>query len=286
MKANDSSKMVFTKKDSQNLFDQHETLISMAKNFSSSPISNFKVGVLVETEDQTLILGTNLEFPGHHLNFSIHGEQFAVILARELGHKKIKWIVTSAAPCGHCRQFLNEINDPSLVVQVLGQEPLHLIKLFGPSDLGVEGGLLNPQHHHLGKLKNIETTWIGQHHSNFQIKENLRNEMHSKAKAAAQSCYAPYSKTLSGVALLLEDGSTVSGSYVENAAFNPTVAAVHAALIVQRGLGLSSFSIVAAAMAETATDQSISPSYRDFTSQVLKTNGYEGSLDILYFESI
>lgn len=40
---------------------------------------------------------------------------------------------------------------------------------------------------------------------------------------AANRCHAPYSHSPSGVALELKDGTIFSGSYAENAAFNPTL---------------------------------------------------------------
>ncbi len=43
------------------------------------------------------------------------------------------------------------------------------------------------------------------------------------AIAAANRSHMPYSKSPSGVALECKDGRIFSGSYAENAAFNPTL---------------------------------------------------------------
>ncbi|STM38216.1 cytidine deaminase [Escherichia coli] len=52
------------------------------------------------------------------------------------------------------------------------------------------------------------------------------------AIAAANRSHMPYSKSPSGVALECKDGRIFSGSYAENAAFNPTLPPLQGALIL------------------------------------------------------
>ncbi|XNM78622.1 hypothetical protein ACLK19_14305 [Escherichia coli] len=52
------------------------------------------------------------------------------------------------------------------------------------------------------------------------------------AIAAADRSHMPYSKSPSGVALECKDGRIFSGSYAENAAFNPTLPPLQGALIL------------------------------------------------------
>lgn len=57
-----------------------------------------------------MYLGTNTEMQGLPLNATIHAEQFAMVIALQAGEGIISFAAT-AAPCGHCRQFLNELRE-------------------------------------------------------------------------------------------------------------------------------------------------------------------------------
>lgn len=83
---------------------------------------------------------------------------------------------------------------------------------FGPQDLGLTGNLL-------------ATT--GQD-SPFLCPQST---LETRAWEAAQASYAPYSHSSSGVALRTQNGNVYSGSYLENAAFNPSVSPLQAALV-------------------------------------------------------
>ncbi|MGS6554521.1 hypothetical protein ACUWFG_20225, partial [Escherichia coli] len=72
------------------------------------------------------------------------------------------------------------------------------------------------------------------------------------AIAAANRSHMPYSKSPSGVALECKDGRIFSGSYAENAAFNPTLPPLQGALILLNLKGYDYPDIQRAVLAEKA----------------------------------
>lgn len=82
-----------------------ELVLERIKPLARPPISSFEVGAAVVGSSGTVYFGVNLEFPGSGLEFSCHGEEFAVTLAKNYGEKEITELVVNAAPCG-CESFL------------------------------------------------------------------------------------------------------------------------------------------------------------------------------------
>ena len=175
-----------------------------------------------------MYFGTNVEFAGEALSFTVHAEQSAVVNAWMSGESGIDVVGTSAAPCGYCRQFLNELVTAADLTVVMPGETRTLAELlpssFGPRDLGITGGLLQRDDHGLA------------------IDE--RDATATAALAAANMSYAPYSKSYAGVALRTQDGGIVSGAYAENVAFNPSLSPLQAALS-QLNLGGGAWSDIA-----------------------------------------
>ena len=184
--------------------------VPIARTFARPPVSDYYVGVAALGGSGNVYLGVNLEFAGFPLSQSVHGEQFAITMARNFGETKVVAMAMSAAPCGHCRQFLNEIGEDMILILPSGKGHLSsfLPDAFGPHDLGLEGGLLE-----LIIVGADEWTLVGQ------------------AKAAAKRSYAPYTFRKAGVAIGTKDGSCFTGSYLENAAYNPSLPPLQAALI-------------------------------------------------------
>jgi cytidine deaminase len=87
-------------------------------------LQNFFVGAAGLGLNGAIYLGANLELPGHGLNSSVHAEQSMITNAaanRESGG--LASIAVTAAPCGHCRQFMMEMrNAAELEITVLGQD--------------------------------------------------------------------------------------------------------------------------------------------------------------------
>lgn len=190
------------------------SLLAEAAQFARPPISNFRVGAVARGTSGKHYLGANVEIAGEALSFTIHAEQSAVVNAWLNGESGVDLVATSAAPCGYCRQFLNElVTAPGLKVHFnSGDHPLSdLLPLsFGPRDLGVTGGLMQREDHGLSA--------------------DASDELERAALEAANRSYAPYSKSFAGLALRTSSGRIVAGPYAENAAFNPSMSPVQVAL--------------------------------------------------------
>ena len=203
-----------------------KALLPLAAAMSTCPVSNFSVGAIVEGYREhgqgPFYLGANLETVGQPLKMSIHAEQAAICNAWHQGETRLRRLMVNEAPCGHCRQFINELNEIEQMDIVVGQ--LHSDQLrhyqitnllpdaFGPADLQQTTRLMSPT-------------------SQALISPDAADELINAATEAARQSYAPYSGCYSGVALRLENSTIIGGRYAENAAFNPGLTAIEAALV-------------------------------------------------------
>ena len=192
-------------------------LLPLASHYALPPISNFRVGALSQGLSGALYLGANLEINGGPLAFAVHAEQSAVNNALLHGEKGLKRITVTAAPCGHCRQFLNELHfADDLEIIVIGRAPMMLSSLlpqsFGPAALNIKNGLLSRTGFPLqcGAYQEGEKDQcLGEH--------------------AAMHSYAPHSNSPSSVVLKVGPDVFV-GTYIENAAYNPSLPPLQSAL--------------------------------------------------------
>ena len=212
-------------------------LLEQARAFSYAPLSNFHVGAVVRGGSGRDYLGANLEVPGLPLGQTVHAEQAALANAYMAGESSVAAIAVTAAPCGHCRQFLIEMS-PSAEIQVIlpRKRTVTLARLlpsaFGPLDLKQTRGALPPSKHRL-KLRKPQTSKLVQ-----------------AAFEAASRSYAPYTRSYAGVALLTADRRIIRGSYIENAAFNPSLSPLQTALAVLLSSGLKITSVVRGVLVE------------------------------------
>jgi len=219
-------------------------LLPLAQHYAVVPVSHFRVGAVVaglapRGGSPALYLGANYEFEGVALSFTVHAEQCAVNHAWLRGEAGISLLAVTAAPCGYCRQFLNELSTAAKLGVLLPAEkpgtyraaPLarFLPNAFGPSDLGIRGGLMDPS---LAAPKLALTA------------RGRGDALVAAALAAAQQSYAPYptdeAGQFSGIALQFSDGSVSTGRYAGNAAYNPSLSPLESALAfahVSRPLG-------------------------------------------------
>lgn len=217
-------------------------LLPLATTFAEVPVSNFNVGAIAFDGDGNAYFGANFEFANTHIGQTIHAEQSAIAHAWMRGAKDLALLVINYAPCGHCHQFINEVTlteDFYIQLPNADAKPLgyYLPDSFGGSDLGIEDKIL-------GQTSAPE---------NSQTNPLTIEDCINLAKAAHDTCHAPYSGNKSGVALQYDDDEVVTGRYAENAAFNPTLPALQVALNYRRMQGKNWQKIRRAVMVETPT---------------------------------
>jgi cytidine deaminase len=106
---------------------------------------------------------------------------------------------------------------------------------FGPADLGVTAALMSPQSHRL------------------KLSSDAGDAVVKAALKAADASYAPYTSDFAGVALKTSDGSIYTGSVAEDAAFNPSMSPLEAAVVSLIIAGGKSYAdITDAVLVETA----------------------------------
>ena len=229
-------------------------LIPQAQKYAIPPISNFYVGAAALGQSGSVYLGANFEFVGQALSFTVHGEQAAITNAMAHGETGISMLAVSAAPCGYCRQFLNELTTASTLQVLIPNQPATpltalLPSAFGPKDLGVAAALMAPQSHDLAIASDDPVV--------------------QAALAAANASYAPYTSSYAGVALKTSDGEIYAGQVAENAAFNPSMSPLEQAIVnLVIGGGKIFADIVDAVLVEAVGSKA---SQIDATTDVLAT---------------
>ncbi|MGE4800559.1 cytidine deaminase [Yersinia hibernica] len=212
-------------------------LLPLAAACALTPISHFKVGAIARGISGNLYFGANMEFSGAPLQQTIHAEQCAVTHAWLRGEASLVSITVNYTPCGHCRQFMNELNSgtglhihlPGRPASTLGQ---YLPDSFGPKDLAITTLLMDPVDH------------------GYQVTET--DALTQAALDGANHSHAPYSLAHSGVALETSDGNIYAGRYAENAAFNPSLPPLQAALILTNLSGTDCSAIRRAVLVEAS----------------------------------
>jgi cytidine deaminase len=210
-------------------------LLPVAKQYAVVPISDYPVGAVAagmpngDTGWCSLYLGANFEFRDVPLSFTVHAEQVAINNAWLSGEQGVVSLAISAAPCGYCRQFLYELvtakqlqvllpaNQFSPVFYASAPLTEFLPHPFGPSDLGLGGGLMDPAQ------SDQTLTLTGGKPS---------DELTAGALEAAELSYNPYlaNTGYAGAAIKLKGGKVYAGRVAANAAYNPSLSPLASAL--------------------------------------------------------
>ncbi|MDO6686452.1 MULTISPECIES: cytidine deaminase [unclassified Agarivorans] len=175
-----------------------ERLLPLAASFSFAPKSNFNVGAVAVDKQQQLFLGANYELAYGPLTGSLHAEQSAIFNALSHQASELTHLVINAAPCGYCRQFINELANANQLSVRFNQQsydfPELLPQSFGPEDLGV-------------------TTPLAR----------LALSTASQSPDFAKASYAPYTQVQSAMFAYAGDKVLAWSCYLENVAFNPSL---------------------------------------------------------------
>lgn len=189
-------------------------LLPLAAACARADLSHFNVGAIARGVSGTWYFGGNMEFIGATMQQTVHAEQSAISHAWLRGEKSLVAITVNYTPCGHCRQFMNELNSGlDLRIALPGRAPHtladYLPDAFGPKDLEIYTLLMDDENH------------------GFSLEGE---ELVKAAITAANQSHAPYSNAPSGVAIELSNGQIFIGRYAENAAFNPSLPPLQGAL--------------------------------------------------------
>lgn len=212
-------------------------LVLVARSVAHPPISNYFVGAVALGSSGDLYLGANIEVPGNMLGLATHAEQSAIANAYMSGERGIEAIAVRGTPCGHCRQFLSEVSIDITMRVLMGpgvEKKLSelLPNAFGPKNLGNTQGVFPPKK------------------SQLTLAQRMPDSLSATALQAACGAYSPYSKSPSGVALETSTGRVFAGSYIENAAFNPSLPPLQAALAGYFAAGSNAGKITRAVLVE------------------------------------
>ncbi|KAM3331680.1 hypothetical protein ACQJBY_027553 [Aegilops geniculata] len=232
-------------------------LIPSAMRRARPPISRFPVGAVGLGESGRVYAGVNLEFLGAPLSQVVHAEQFLIANAAAAGEPALRAIAVSHMPCGHCRQFLQEIRGAAGIRILVTSDAADgcaaewrslaslLPRPFGPHDLLPKDAplVLEPHDNRLGDP--VEAA------ANGFAAGDLEGRLKDAAEAAARAAHAPYSGCPSGFAVADGEGKVYAGGCLESAAYNPTLGPVQTAIIAMIAAGGGSAGdVVAAALVE------------------------------------
>ncbi|EOV9615879.1 cytidine deaminase [Cronobacter dublinensis] len=230
-------------------------LLPLAAACAQTDISHFNVGAVARGLSGTLYFGANMEFRGAAMQQTIHAEQSAITHAWMRGETGLAAITVNYTPCGHCRQFMNELNSGlTLRINLPGRAPSklgdYLPDAFGPRDLDIKTLIFDTENHGYALHGDALT---------------------QAAIAAANHSHAPYSQSPSGLAIETHDGAVFTGSYAENAAFNPSLPPLQAALNLLCLNGYAWRDIQRAVLAERSDAAIVQ---RDATAATLNALGF------------
>jgi cytidine deaminase len=226
-------------------------LVHIVQPKALAPVSDFHVGAAGVNADGEVFMGVNLEFAGASFAQTVHAEQFLISLSRTYSSSPIVKLAVSAPPCGHCRQFLYEFDRHGELEMLIGDEPgskmsVLLPRAFGPADMKVTEPFYSEPPEAL-----------------------VDDDLEESARRAALHSYVPYSGTRAGISVRTRGGQIFFGSALENAAYNPGLPPLQAAIASAYASGFGPDEIAEVVLCQENGGQiNYEPQLRDLTTSL------------------
>ena len=214
-----------------------ERLLPYAAKQAQPRVSRFFVGAVGLGCSGNVYIGANIEFSGSPIWNAIHAEQCVIALLHAQRDALIS-IAINFAPCGHCRQFLNEqVN--ALAIHVSFQGGHYTLEnllphSFGPKDLDIAVKMCQEDQLFSDDRISTWTTQILAAHPGV-----INAEIARAACLAMGKSFSPYTSSPCGVVLVTSTGRLFCGSYLECAAYNPSIGPMQSAYVQLYGARFS-----------------------------------------------
>jgi cytidine deaminase len=175
-------------------------MVEYMKKRSVSLKSNYKVGAVIRTNVNNTYGGFNIEFD--KIEFTLHAEQTAYIsfLMNKGTGEHPTHIDVSAAPCGHCRQFLWSLSDVDMDVSFDGNHVM-LSQLLPHAFDGLDN------------LVSID---------DFTVAKGEKDPL-KYLDLLYEKSITRFTKHKSSCVIEAENGRLFGGFFIENDAFNPSI---------------------------------------------------------------
>lgn len=197
-------------------------LLGIGSALAQTQVPGGAIGAVAEGGSGAFYVGSNIEWRGPGIKFSVHGAQAAVLSAWMAGETQLHHLMVETEPCACCRQFLRETWDWTNMKVLIVPD--------GPGSAGErtikEIGL---------NLKGLRTDGLAanllREPKQAPAVVDDQRDLAKLAAASALLSYAPYSRNFAGVALRAKNGVIHHGRYAETRESIAGVMAIEAALI-------------------------------------------------------
>jgi cytidine deaminase len=252
-------------------------LMEHAKKFSKPDVSGRRIGMVAIGESGRAYLGTNVEFKASEASWTIHGEVFAIALARKYGERKITRLVMSLQPCDPCRQIIRETGYDNIPLTFITENAAS--KTIAATYREATNGSLSPE------VYSYATPRLNLfRHPNQGLEKRFclsprTTPLERQAFYSANQSYSPNKReTWAGLAVKLRDHSIYTGNAITISGPNPTIVPMMALITKLIADGRSPAEIEQAVLVEPPKPDY---SFKASTAGILKIVAPNAKLKIL-----